>query len=205
MSIQHVGAVLHEMPELGDRVAAFVLMVIADSAHQKSGVTFNFTMMELAAAARCSRRAAIDRVRYLEREGYIETMRRGEPGAERQCFRLLYGFDGKRKTAAELYPQPHAHGAPPRAHGAPPHAHGARPPPSGTIPATKDRARARAPVRLSPSLSKEGLQQIGIRKKKIPAEESASERRDRLEAEKQRQRRELSARMTRETAAEPAP
>lgn len=103
MSIQHVGAVLYHMPELRERACAFALMAIADSADRGSGWTFQVTMREIAAAARCSLSTAHRAVAELERRAYLR--QEGRNGKTPR-YRVLFGFDGKRMPEKDLYATP---------------------------------------------------------------------------------------------------
>ncbi len=190
MSIQHVGAVLHSMPELRDQTAAFTLAVIAESADRRTGWTFDFVLSDVASYSRVSFRYARKRLRYLEEQGYIKTRLRGRKGRQRMQFRVLFDFAGARKTEAELYPQaaarkppptPVPRTSPPVPRTSPPVRHDTVPS-SGTALANKDRARARAHApSLSVSIRKEG--QNGRRLKKMPEKSPPPD----INAERQRQ------------------
>lgn len=131
MSIRHVSAVLDHMPEL-DRLEAFVLIAIADSADKDSGVGWP-SLATIAKRARCTRRGAQKALRRLEVGAYFE--RRDNVGRA-ATYRLLFDPDGKRRTAAELYPtrerrsqggaNPVRKGGEPRAGGGEPGSQGGR-------------------------------------------------------------------------------
>lgn len=106
MSIHHVAAVLHDMPELRDRTAAFVLAVIAESADVRTGWTFDFSVREIAGYARQSLRGARDRLRFLESNAYVRTVTKGKAGRERLQFRVLFDRNGTRRPESELWPTP---------------------------------------------------------------------------------------------------
>lgn len=187
MSIQHVGAVLHEMSELRDRTAAFALAVIADSADRRTGWTFDFSMREIAKFARQSLRGARDRVRFLEANGYIKTKLSGRAGRERLRFRVLFDFSGKRRPELELYPP-----AKPAGVGRTPPAARAGPPAGFAGPPAGNSTLLENPLIGDPSLSvpirKDVQKHARPKIKKMPAaSESESQRRDRIETERQRQ------------------
>lgn len=189
MSIQHVGAVLHDMPEIRNRGTALALMAIADSADRHSGWTFDFSMRSIAKAARLTPRGARAQVRELESKGYVRTEFLGEAGRQRIRFRVLFGFDGVRRPELVLYPQPPATSSAgkrktPATTSAPPATRSA--PPATTSAVLNNPNKD---IRLSPSLSEERVKNTTSRRiKKIPTAEQAPN----VEPERQRQLAELA-------------
>lgn len=194
MSIQHVGAVLHEMPELRDQTAAFVLAAIADSADRRTGWTFDFAMADIASAARLTPRRTRDRIRLLERAGYIKTRLKGRAGRERLQFRVLFTVTGDRRPELELYPPALKSGVP----RTPPAPRSSPPDLKSPAPDLKD-TPLNNPLIGDPSLSvsirKDVQKHVRPKTKRIPEpSESESQRRDRLEESRRRQLAELAAR-----------
>lgn len=186
MSIQHVGAVLHSMPEL-ERLPAFVLVAIADGADRDSGWSFT-TVDAMARAARSSRRAVFYALEELKAGGYIRIESKiGRAGR----YRVLFDFHGERRPEAELYTRapvarvskdtraPVARGGAPVARGG---AQGAR----VLNNPNKDRARVS-----SPSPIRKSDQKIAPPRKKIPPPERPAVD---VEAERARQLAELKRR-----------
>lgn len=187
MSIQHVGAVLHEMPELRDLSAAFVLAAIADSADRRTGWTFDFFLADVAKAARLQLRRTRDRMRLLERLGYIRTKLKGRAGRERMQCRVLFDISGKRHAEADLYPPALKTGVartPPALKTSPPVLKTGAPVLKDTLlnnPLIGDPS-------LSVSIRKDVQKHARPKTKRIPAaSESESQRRDRIEQERTRQ------------------
>lgn len=155
MSIQHVGAVLYEMPELTERAQAFCLAAIADSADRETGYTFWKTLRAIARAARLTIRGARACVRELESRGYVRAELRGDPGRQTMRFRVLFDQLGKRATELELYPPAHTSGG----RRTPPAHTSAPPAPTSGAPAPRSSPPNNPLIGVSvpsPSLSKDG-------------------------------------------------
>lgn len=169
LSIQHVAAVLYEMPELRERAHAFTLAAIADSADRETGFTFWKSLGSIATAARLTLRGARLSLRELEARGYVRTELRGEPGRQSMRWRVLFGMDGRRGTESELYPQgkrktPARTSSPPARTSSPP-AHTSAPPEAKSSPPNNPLIGV---IRPSPSLSKEPAKAVTRRIRKIP-------------------------------------